>query len=76
MNWSEFFNMGGYAFFVWTSYGLTLLVIVANIVSPLMQRKKVISRIKRAIKREAIELANIERANVEQAHNEQAKGNE
>lgn len=58
MNWSEFFDMGGYAFFVWTSYGLTLIVIVANIVSPIMQRKKVISRIKRAIKRESIELAN------------------
>ena len=61
MNWSEFFDMGGYAFFVWTSYGLTLLVIVANIVSPMMQRKKVISRIKRAIKRENIELASVEK---------------
>ena len=61
MNWSEFFNMGGYAFFVWTSYGLTLLVVVANIVSPMMQRKKVISRIKRAIKRENIELASVEK---------------
>jgi len=65
MNWSEFFDMGGYAFFVWTSYGLTLLVIVANIVSPIMQRKKVISRIKRAIKRENIEMANIEKAQVD-----------
>ncbi len=62
MNWSEFFDMGGYAFFVWTSYALTLIVIVANIVSPIMQRKKVISRIKRAIKRESIELANSEKA--------------
>jgi len=62
MNWSEFFHMGGYAFFVWTSYGLTLIVIVANIVAPIMQRKKVISRIKRAIKREQIELANSEKA--------------
>ena len=59
MNWSEFFHMGGYAFFVWTSYALTLIVIVANIVLPIMQRKKVISRIKRAIKREKIELANV-----------------
>ena len=64
MNWSEFFNMGGYAFFVWTSYGLTFLVIVANIVSPIMQRKKVISRIKRAMKRESIELANSKPANI------------
>ena len=58
MNWSEFFNMGGYAFYVWTSYALTFIVVLANIVSPIMQRKKVIKRIKRAIKRENIELAN------------------
>ncbi len=62
MNWSEFFNMGGYAFFVWTSYGLTLIVVVANIIAPMLQRKKVISRIKRAIKREEIELANSRKA--------------
>lgn len=54
MNWSEFFNMGGYAFYVWTSYGLMLLLLVANIVSPIVQRRKIISRIKRAIKREQI----------------------
>ena len=54
MNWSEFFNMGGYAFFVWTSYGLTFIVLVANIISPMIQRKKVIARIKRAIKREQL----------------------
>jgi len=58
MNWSEFFNMGGYAFYVWTSYALTFIVLLANIVSPIMQRKKAIKRIKRAIKRENIELAN------------------
>ena len=58
MNWSEFFNMGGYAFFVWTSYALTLIVVVANIISPIMQRKKVISRIKRAIKREQLQKQN------------------
>lgn len=54
MNWSEFFHMGGYAFFVWTSYALTLLVIVLNIVAPLMHRKKIIARIKRAVKRESL----------------------
>jgi heme exporter protein D len=54
MNWSEFFNMGGYAFFVWTSYALTLVVVLVNVISPILQRKKTIARIKRAIKREAI----------------------
>ena len=55
MNWSEFFEMGGYAFFVWTSYAITFVVIIANIVLPIVQRKKVIARIKRTIRREQIE---------------------
>ena len=55
MNWSEFFHMGGYAFFVWTSYGITFAVLLANIISPMIQRRKTIARIKRAIKREAID---------------------
>jgi heme exporter protein D len=29
---SEFLNMGGYAAYVWPSYGLTLVVIILNIV--------------------------------------------
>ncbi len=53
-NWSEFFHMGGYAVFVWTSYGLALLMVVVNIVSPMIERKRVIARVKRAIKREAL----------------------
>jgi heme exporter protein D len=54
-SWSEFFAMGGYAFFVWTSYGITLLVILLNIVMPMIERKKVISRVKRAIRREQLQ---------------------
>ncbi len=29
---SEFLNMGGYAAYVWPSYGLTLAIIILNIV--------------------------------------------
>jgi heme exporter protein D len=54
-SWSEFFAMGGYAFFVWTSYGIALLVILLNIVMPVIERKKVISRVKRAIRREQLQ---------------------
>jgi heme exporter protein D len=54
-SWSEFFDMGGYAFFVWSSYGLTFFVIVLNIVMPIIHRKKVISRVKRAIRREQLQ---------------------
>ena len=51
-NWSEFFAMGGYATFVWSSYALTAVVLIANIVLPLRQRKLIIRRIKRARRRE------------------------
>ncbi len=56
MNWSEFFAMGGYAVYVWPSYALTLVIVLANIILPLIQRKQVIAKIKRAIKREAMNL--------------------
>jgi len=42
MNWQEFFAMGGYAFYVWTSYGLALVILLANIILPILQRKKFI----------------------------------
>ena len=53
-SWSEFFDMGGYAFYVWTSYGLTLVMVVANILMPMLQRRKVIAKVKRAIKRDVV----------------------
>ncbi len=39
MTFSEFLNMGGYAFYVWTSYGITFVVLLVNIVLPIIQRK-------------------------------------
>ncbi len=40
MNLQEFFAMGGYGLYVWTSYGLTLVVLLANIIIPVIQRKQ------------------------------------
>ena len=31
---SEFFAMGGYAFYVWTSYGLTFLLLLIGVIKP------------------------------------------
>jgi len=42
MTMQEFFAMGGYAFYVWTSYGLTLIVLLANIIIPVMQRRQLL----------------------------------
>jgi heme exporter protein D len=33
MSLAEFFAMGGYAFYVWGSYGLTAVLLVAEIVA-------------------------------------------
>jgi heme exporter protein D len=51
-NWSQFFDMGGYAFYVWWSYGIFFAVIIANIVLPITRRRQVIARVRRAIRRE------------------------
>lgn len=32
-SWSAFFNMGGYAFYVWFSFGLTLLCMVWEVLA-------------------------------------------
>ncbi len=51
MNLTEFLHMGGYAFYVWTSYGIALVILLVNIVAPLRQRKKLLSDIARANRR-------------------------
>lgn len=36
---SEFFNMGGYAFYVWGSYGVTFVLLAIEVVV-LLKRKR------------------------------------
>jgi heme exporter protein D len=48
---NEFFAMGGYAEYVWPSYALALIVLVANIIAPMQQRKKTVTDIARKIRR-------------------------
>ena len=48
---SEFFAMGGYAAYVWPSYVLAFIILVANIAVPMLQRKKTVTDIARKIRR-------------------------
>ncbi len=41
MNWTEFFAMGGYGLYVWSSYGLAALILILNLYLPLRRRKTV-----------------------------------
>ena len=51
MTLNEFLNMGGYAFYVWTSYGLAMIVLVLNVILPMRQRKKLLNDIARTARR-------------------------
>jgi heme exporter protein D len=51
MNLNDFLHMGGYAFYVWTSYGIALFVLLINVIMPLRQRKKILDNIARAARR-------------------------
>jgi heme exporter protein D len=53
MSLEEFFNMGGYASYVWSSYGIAFLVLLANIIAPMRQRRKLLDGIARAAQRRA-----------------------
>jgi heme exporter protein D len=45
-SWSDFFSMGGYALYVWGSYGVTFLLLGAEVLA-LLKRKRTVSRIRR-----------------------------
>ena len=53
MTLATFFQMGGYAFEVWTSWGLTLLVLLAFVIIPKHRNAKIRQDIKRQISRES-----------------------
>ena len=48
-SWSEFFQMGGYARYVWTAYGLTLVVLGGIVIAQLARHR----RLRRDIARRA-----------------------
>jgi len=47
MSWAEFLHMGGYAFYVWTSFGLALIVLSGNVLYAVKRKQKVIQQLKR-----------------------------
>jgi heme exporter protein D len=43
----EALDFGKYNFYIWTSYGLTFVVLIWNVVIPMLAKKKLIKDIKR-----------------------------
>lgn len=42
---ARFFDMGGYAIYVWSAYGLVLAVLVANVAEPLLHQRRLLRRL-------------------------------
>ena len=47
MKFTEFLSQGGYAFYVWSSYGMGLILLVAELIQLRRQRRTILSRIGR-----------------------------
>jgi heme exporter protein D len=45
----EFFAMGGYGLFVWSSYGLTALLLIGNLVLALRRERRVLQELSRRL---------------------------
>jgi heme exporter protein D len=46
---AEFLHMGGYAFFVWTSYAIVALLLAVNLWLPLRRDREVRRRLRRML---------------------------
>lgn len=42
LNWAQFFHMGGYAFFVWGSFGVALSLMAAEVLLLRRRRKRLL----------------------------------
>jgi heme exporter protein D len=50
---SDFFAMGGYGGYVWTSYALFFIVLIADAVAPLWQRRNTLRTLASRLKRQS-----------------------
>ena len=48
----ELFDLGGYALYVWSSYGLGLVVLLSYVFAPFRRLRRVKADIERGIRRE------------------------
>lgn len=47
MSVAEFFNMGGYALYVWSSFGVTAVLMLAEPILLRQRRRSVLQRVRR-----------------------------
>ncbi|MFT5137026.1 MAG: heme exporter protein D [Arenicella sp.] len=52
MDWTEFFKMGGYAFYVWSAWGATTFVMAWQVGRAKYKKRQLYKDIRRQIQRE------------------------
>jgi heme exporter protein D len=48
-SWNDFFAMGGYAFYVWGSYCVTLILMIIEMVLLMFRRRSLIGQLHRTL---------------------------
>jgi heme exporter protein D len=51
-SWSEFLSMGGYGIFVWSSYGLSMLVLAVILLSPALRHRQLVRQLRQRQRRQ------------------------
>lgn len=41
----DFLSMGGYAFYVWSAYGIVAVVLIVNCILPLLRERRLLRRL-------------------------------
>ena len=49
---SEFLYMGGHGGYIWSAFGITVVVLILSLVLPLIENKKIRKRIKHMLEQE------------------------
>ena len=52
-SFSDFLAMGGYGLYVWGSFGLTALIMIAEPIAVMRSRKTTLARLKRQLRAES-----------------------
>lgn len=50
--WQDFWNMGGYGFYVWLAYGISFILIVALLLQSILEKKAIMKTILREQQRQ------------------------
>ncbi|MDN2662865.1 heme exporter protein CcmD [Psychromonas sp. 14N.309.X.WAT.B.A12] len=51
-SFSDFIAMGGYSFYVWLAYGVSIVSVIALITHSVLTRKKILKQVEQRLQRE------------------------